>query len=37
MAMHSWIAALIKSHLKSTHEIRNQQANRAVRANVLAA
>jgi ATP-dependent exoDNAse (exonuclease V) alpha subunit len=36
VAMHSWIAALIKSHLKPTHEIRNQQATRVVRANVLA-
>jgi conjugative relaxase-like TrwC/TraI family protein len=36
MAMRSWIAVLIKSPLKSTHEIRNQQATRVVRANVLA-
>jgi ATP-dependent exoDNAse (exonuclease V) alpha subunit len=36
VAVHSWITALIKSHLKPTHEIRNQQANRVVRANVLA-
>jgi conjugative relaxase-like TrwC/TraI family protein len=36
MAMHCWITALIKSHLKPTHEIRNQQANRVVRASVLA-
>jgi conjugative relaxase-like TrwC/TraI family protein len=36
IAMHSWITALIKSHLKPTHENRNQQANRVVRANVLA-
>ena len=36
VAMHSWITAVIKSHLKPAHEIRNQQANRVVRANVLA-
>jgi conjugative relaxase-like TrwC/TraI family protein len=36
MAMRSWIAVLIKSPLKPTHEIRNQQATPVVRANVLA-
>lgn len=36
VAMHSSIAALVKSHLKPANEIRNQQANRIVRANVLA-
>jgi hypothetical protein len=36
IAMRSWTAAFIKAHLKPTHEIRNQQANRVVRANVLA-
>jgi hypothetical protein len=36
VAMHCWISALIKSHLEPTYEIRNQQANRIVRANVLA-
>jgi ATP-dependent exoDNAse (exonuclease V) alpha subunit len=37
VAMRSWTAAFIKSHLKPTNEIRNQQANRVVRAGVLAA
>jgi hypothetical protein len=36
VAMRSWTAAFIKSHLKPTNEIRNQQANRVVRAGVLA-
>jgi conjugative relaxase-like TrwC/TraI family protein len=35
VAMHFWIANLIKSRLKPTYEIRNQQATR-IRANVLA-
>jgi conjugative relaxase-like TrwC/TraI family protein len=37
LAMRSSIAAFIKPNLKPTNEIRNQQANRVVRANVLAA
>jgi hypothetical protein len=37
MAMRSWVAAFTKPHLKPTNEIRNQQANRVVHANVLAA
>jgi conjugative relaxase-like TrwC/TraI family protein len=36
LAMHCWIAALIKSHLKPTHEIRNSQTDRVVHASVLA-
>lgn len=36
MAMRSWTAALIKPHLKSTNEIKNQQANRIVRTGMLA-
>jgi conjugative relaxase-like TrwC/TraI family protein len=35
-AIRSWIAAFGKPNLKPTHEIRNQQANRVVHANVLA-
>jgi hypothetical protein len=35
--MHSWAAAFIKPYLKPTDEIRNEQANRVVRAGVLAA
>jgi conjugative relaxase-like TrwC/TraI family protein len=37
VAMRSWTAAFVKPHLKPTNEIRNQQANRVVRAGVLAA
>jgi len=37
LAMRSWTAAFIKPHLKPTNEIRNKQANRVVRAGVLAA
>jgi conjugative relaxase-like TrwC/TraI family protein len=37
VATRSWTAAFIKSHLKPTNEIRNKQANRVVRAGVLAA
>ena len=36
VAMRSWLAAFTKPHLKPTNEIRNQQANRVVHANVLA-
>jgi conjugative relaxase-like TrwC/TraI family protein len=35
VAMHSWVAAFTKPHLKPTYEIRNQQATR-IGANVLA-
>jgi hypothetical protein len=37
MAMRSWTVAFIKPQLNATNEIRSQQANRVVRANVLAA
>jgi len=37
MAMRSWAAVFIKPHLKPIDEIRNKQANRVVRAGVLAA
>jgi hypothetical protein len=37
IAMRSWAAAFIKPHLKPTDEIRHKQANRVVRAGVLAA
>jgi hypothetical protein len=36
VAMRSWTVAFIKLQLKTTNEIRSQQANRVVRANVLA-
>jgi conjugative relaxase-like TrwC/TraI family protein len=36
IAMWSWRTAFIKSDLKPTYEIRNQQTNRVVRSNVLA-
>jgi len=36
VAMGSWKDAFIKPHLKPTHEIQNQQANRIVHANMLA-
>jgi hypothetical protein len=37
LAMRSWTAAFTKPYLKPTDEIRNKQANRVVRAGVLAA
>jgi hypothetical protein len=37
VAMRSWMAAVMKPHLKPTDEIRNKQANRGVRTGVLAA
>jgi hypothetical protein len=36
IAMSSWTAAFIKPHLRPTNEITSQQANRVIRAGVLA-
>jgi hypothetical protein len=36
-AMRSWSSPIMNAHLKSTNEIRTQQTNAAVRANMLAA
>jgi hypothetical protein len=36
-AMRSWSSGLINAHLNPTDEIRTQQTNSSVRANVLAA